>query len=59
MEFYAGIRDSLADPKEKAFFALLAGIEREHYLSLKDAEEYLRDPVSWLRKTEHHSLDGG
>lgn len=58
-EFYASLRDSSTDPKEKAFFALLAGIEREHYLSLKDAEEYLKDPVSWLRRTEHHSLDGG
>lgn len=57
-EFYAALRDSADDPREKAFFALLAGIEREHYLSLKDAEEYLKDPVSWLRRTEHHSLDG-
>jgi rubrerythrin len=57
-EFYAGLRDSVSDPKEKAFFDLLARIEREHYLSLKDAEEYLKDPVSWLRRTERHSLDG-
>jgi len=57
-EFYAGLRDAVSDPKEKAFFDLLARIEREHYLSLKDAEEYLKDPVSWLRRTERHSLDG-
>ncbi len=58
MEFYAGLRDSVSDGKEKAFFDLLAKMEREHYLSLKDAEEYLKDPVSWLRRSEHHSFDG-
>ena len=56
--FYAELRDAASDPKEKAFFDLLSQIEREHYLSLKDAEEYLKDPVSWLRRTERHSLDG-
>ena len=58
MEFYADLRDGADDPKEKAFFALLAGMEREHYLSLKDAEEYLKDPESWLRRTERHTFDG-
>jgi rubrerythrin len=58
MEFYAGLRDSVVDEKEKAFFALLAKMEREHYLSLKDVEEYLKDPVSWLSRTERHTLDG-
>ncbi|HPP45526.1 MAG TPA: hypothetical protein PK446_07015, partial [Methanomassiliicoccaceae archaeon] len=57
-EFYAELRDALTDPREKAFFDLLSKIEREHYLSLKDAEEYLKDPVSWLRRTERHSFDG-
>jgi len=57
-EFYAELRDACVDPKEKAFFGLLAGIEREHYLSLKDTEEYLKDPESWFTKSEHHGLDG-
>ena len=57
-EFYAELRDACTDPKEKAFFGLLAGIEREHYLSLKDTEEYMKDPESWFTKSEHHSLDG-
>ncbi|MBU0482807.1 MAG: hypothetical protein KKG47_17070, partial [Proteobacteria bacterium] len=30
-EFYAGLRDQSADPKEKAFFGLLADIEHEHF----------------------------
>jgi rubrerythrin len=58
-EYYAKLRDMVSDAKEKQFFGLLAQIENEHYLSLKDTEEYLTDPTSWHRKIEHHSLDGG
>jgi len=58
-KYYAELSDMVSDPKEKKFFALLSQIENEHYLSLKDTEEYLTDPVSWYRKAEHHSLDGG
>jgi rubrerythrin len=58
-KFYAEIRDSVTNPKEKEFFNLLSKMENEHYLSLKDTEEYFIDPVSWFRKTEHHTLDGG
>ncbi len=57
-KFYAEIRDSVTNPKEKEFFDLLAKMENEHYLSLKDTEEYFIDPVSWYRKAEHHTLDG-
>jgi rubrerythrin len=56
--FYAELGKGVADAKEKAFFNLLAQIENEHYLTLKDTEEYLTDPASWYRKREHHSLDG-
>jgi rubrerythrin len=55
---YAKLRDNVSDPKEKEFFNLLAKIEHEHYLSLKDTEEYLTDPASWYTKTERHGLDG-
>ncbi|HNY65446.1 MAG TPA: ferritin family protein [Deltaproteobacteria bacterium] len=58
VDFYARLRDESTDPREKAFFAMLSGIEREHYLALKDAEEYLKDPEGWLRRTERGSLDG-
>jgi rubrerythrin len=57
--FYADLRDSVTNPKEKEFFDLLSKMENEHYLSLKDTEEYFIDPVSWYRKAEHHTLDGG
>jgi rubrerythrin len=56
--YYAQLRDSVTDPKEKAFFDLMANIEHEHYVSLKETEEYFIDPVSWLRKTEKTGLDG-
>ena len=58
VRLYSELRDASSNPREKEFFDLLAMIEHEHYLSLKDAEEYLTDPTSWFIKTEHHSLDG-
>ncbi|HQI01509.1 MAG TPA: ferritin family protein [Deltaproteobacteria bacterium] len=58
MNLYTTLKDEVSDPREKAFFALLAGIEREHYLSLRDVEEFLKDPEGWLRRTERHTLDG-
>ena len=57
-KYYAQIRDTVTDPKEKDFFDLLSKIEHEHYVSLKDTEEYLTDPSSWYVKSEHHGLDG-
>jgi rubrerythrin len=58
-KFYENFRDQVTDPKERAFFDLLSKVEREHYLSLKEAEEYLVDPSSWFRKTERLNVDGG
>jgi len=55
-KFYADLRDSVSNPKEKEFFDLLSKMENEHYLSLKDTEEYFIDPASWYRKAEHHTL---
>lgn len=57
-KYYAELRDHLSDPKEKEFFDLLSRIENEHYLSLKETEEYMTDPASWYLKMEHHTLDG-
>ena len=59
VELYRSLRDGCDDPKEKAFFDLLSTIEYEHFLSLKDAEEYLTSPDTWYIRTEHHLLDGG
>jgi rubrerythrin len=57
-EFYARLRDNSTDVKEKTFFNLLADIEHEHFVSLKDTEEYLTDPTSWFQKQEKSGLDG-
>jgi len=57
MEYYARLRDAISDEKEKEFFNLLSTIEREHYLSLKDAEEYFIDPAAWYRVHESPTLD--
>ncbi len=57
-KFYAELRDSVSNPKEKQFFDLLSRMENEHYVSLKDTEEYFIDPASWYVKIEHHTLDG-
>jgi rubrerythrin len=57
-EFYARLRDQVSDPKEKAFFNLLADIEHEHFVSLKDTEEFLSEPAQWYQKHEGTGLDG-
>jgi hypothetical protein len=37
---------------------MMAGIEREHMLSLRDTEEFLTDPASWYQNMEKTSFDG-
>lgn len=56
--FYARLRDQSTDPKEKAFFGLLADIEHEHFASLKDTEEFFVNPGGWFQKAERSGLDG-
>jgi rubrerythrin len=58
-DYYAKLRDEVGDPKERAFFGLLANIEHEHYVSLKDTEQYMIDPATWFREKEEGGLDGG
>ena len=57
-KYYAELRESVTDPKEKQFFDLMSKIENEHYLSLKNTEEYFIAPASWYLKMEHRTLDG-
>jgi rubrerythrin len=56
---YAKLRDASTDAAEKSFFDLLSKMEREHYLSLKDTEEFYVSPDAWYRKKEHLMVDGG
>jgi rubrerythrin len=57
-KFYAELRDKSTDPKEKAFFDLLATIEHEHFTSLKETEEYFIHPGAWFQDHESTGLDG-
>ncbi len=59
VEFYKKLRDASANIKEKEFFNLLSMIEYEHFMSLRDTEEYLASPDTWFIKAEHHMMDGG
>ena len=56
--FYRDLAAASMDTRERDFFTLLSMIEYEHFLSLRDAEEYFEDPTSWFIKAEHHVLDG-
>jgi rubrerythrin len=56
--FYAKLAKEVDNPMEKNFYAFLAGIEREHRLSLEDTYEYFQDPAGWLRIKERHHIDG-
>ena len=58
-KFYKELRDASTNAQEKAFFDLLSMIEYEHFMSLRDTEEYLTSPDTWFIKAEHHSMDGG
>ncbi len=57
--FYKDLANLSTDEREKQFFELLSSIEYEHYLSLKDAQEYFENPAGWFVKTEHPMWDGG
>jgi len=59
MALYTKLEEGSDDPKEKAFFKLLSGIERQHFMSLRETEEFLTDPASWYQNIEKSSLDGG
>jgi rubrerythrin len=58
MALYTKLEKESTDPKEKKFFHLIASIEREHFLSLRDTQEFLTDPVSWYQNVEKPMLDG-
>lgn len=59
MALYKKLEEGSTEPKEKAFFKLLASIERQHFMSLRETEEFLTDPASWYQNMEKTSLDGG
>ncbi len=56
--YYARMRDKVTNRKEKDFFNLLADMEHEHFVSLKDTEELLSNPEAWYQKMEKPHMDG-
>ncbi len=56
--YYAYLREQVTDPREKAFFDLMAKIEQEHYVSLRETEEYFTDPTGYHQRMERGGLDG-
>ncbi len=59
VRLYRQLAAASTDKQERDFFELLAMIEYEHFLSLRDAEEYFENPAGWFVKVEHTTLDGG
>jgi rubrerythrin len=58
MALYTKLEKESTDPREKAFFNLIASVERDHLLSLRDTQEFLTDPASWYQNMEKPILDG-
>jgi rubrerythrin len=56
--FYQRLSKEANSPEEKSFFELLASMEREHLISLKESLEYFEDPAGYFQKTERGVLDG-
>lgn len=56
--FYNELAAACDNPQEAKFFRFLAGIEREHLLSIQDSLFYLEDPEGWHEAHEHQHLDG-
>lgn len=57
--FYAELAKKAENPREKEFFGLLSSMEHEHLVSLKDTQEFFKNPEGWYTAKERHSLDGG
>jgi len=57
-KFYAELAEVCDNPQEAKFFRFLAGIEREHMLSIQDSLFYLEDPEGWLESKSRSGLDG-
>jgi hypothetical protein len=59
VRLYRQLAAASEDKRERDFFELLAMIEYEHFLSLRDAEEYFENPAAWFTRVEHPMMDGG
>jgi rubrerythrin len=57
-DFYSRQSQNATYDTERDFYEAVAAEEREHELILVNYCEYLKDPVDWFTRVEHHSLDG-
>lgn len=58
IEYYQNLSEKTDNPKVKRFLLALIQEEWEHYLSIFDTLEFLRDPSSWYTFKEHWTLEG-
>ena len=56
--FYTELSNAAETGAEKEFFKLLASVEWEHLLSLKETLLFYENPADWLAKTEKPQLEG-
>ncbi|MBI5499059.1 MAG: ferritin family protein [Deltaproteobacteria bacterium] len=57
-KFYATLSDACENPMEKSFFRFLAGIEREHLLSIEASLSFFQDPEGFNLARDKGGLDG-
>ncbi|HUT79080.1 MAG TPA: ferritin family protein [Polyangia bacterium] len=57
-KLYNDLAAACRNLQEQRFFRFLAGIEREHMLSIQDSLFYLEDPQGWFEEQERAGLDG-
>ncbi|MEZ0343746.1 MAG: ferritin family protein [Caldimicrobium sp.] len=58
IEYYQDLSERTKDSKVRRFFLALVQEEWEHYLTIFDIMEFLRDPSSWYTFKEHWTLEG-
>jgi len=56
--FYTRLSSAAASSGEKEFFSLLARMEHDHLLSLKETLLFFDDPASWFAQREKPTLEG-
>jgi len=57
-QFYTDLAAACTNPAEAKFFRFLAGIEREHFLSIQSSLSFLTNPEGWFQEKERSGLDG-
>jgi len=51
-QMYADLRDAADTEAARSFFELMAGMEREHLLCLKETQLFFEDPATWHEEHE-------